>query len=234
MRPGRDYHLNASPRARLALWWAPLDVPEATLSRLTSCLSPEEAKRGERFVRPLDRERFAARRGWLRHLLARELLCAPGEVPIVAAPGGKPHLAGLGLRFSLSHSSGMALYALSWEMEVGVDLEEIREASEFEGIAARLFSRAERTAIASLDPPRRLEASFQCWASKEAYVKGLGTGITFPLDTLDVYGGDREYTTVSGWSVQQIDVAPGFAAAVAAENLSAWVPRVPRRLALTD
>ena len=115
-------------------------------------------------------------------------------------------------------------------MEVGVDVEAIRATADVDGIAARFFSRAEQRALASLPRAQRLAASFHCWTRKEAYVKGIGTGLSFPLRNVDVWDGSRRPATVSGWSVHQVDVSPEFAAAVAGAGLGNCVPEVPRRL----
>jgi 4'-phosphopantetheinyl transferase len=227
VRAGTD---EAQAGAGLSLWWAPLDISATALRGVSSCLSPEERQRADLFRRSLDRARFLAARGWLRRLLASQLLCAPGEVRIDTGDGGKPMLACSDLRFSAARSAGVALYATSWRMDVGVDVEAIRATANIDGIAARFFSPAEQRALASLPPAQRLAASFQCWTRKEAYVKGIGAGLAFPLRTVDVWAGGRERVTVSGWSVHQVDMAPGFAAAVAGAGTGAWVPKVPQKL----
>jgi 4'-phosphopantetheinyl transferase len=221
---------DAQAGAGLSLCWAPLDISATALRGLSSCVSPEERQRADLFRRPLDRARFLAARGWLRRLLASQLLCAPGEVPIVTGDSGKPMLACSDLCFSAARSAGIALYAMSWTMDVGVDVEAIRATADMDAIAARFFSPAEQRALASLPPAQRLAASFQCWTRKEAYVKGIGAGLTFPLRTVDVWAGGRQPVMVSGWSVHQVDVAPGFAAAVAGAGIGAWVPNVPCKL----
>jgi 4'-phosphopantetheinyl transferase len=227
VRAGTD---EAQAGGGLSLWWAPLDISATALRGLSSCLSPEERQRADGFHRPLHRARFLAARGWLRRLLASQLLCSPGEVRIVTGDSGKPGLASSDLCFSAARSAGIALYATSWSMDVGVDVEAIRATADIDGIAARFFSRDEQRALASLPPAQRLAASFQCWTRKEAYVKGTGSGVTVPLRTIDVWDGGRERVTVSGWSVHQVDVAPGFAAAVAGADIGAWVPKVPQKL----
>jgi 4'-phosphopantetheinyl transferase len=115
-------------------------------------------------------------------------------------------------------------------MDVGVDVEAIRATADIDGIAARFFSPAEQRALASLPPAQRVAASFQCWTRKEAYVKGIGAGLTVPLRTVEVWAGGRQRVAVSGWSVHQVDMAPGFAAAVAGAGIGAWVPNVPQEL----
>jgi 4'-phosphopantetheinyl transferase len=212
------------------LWWAPLDVSAPALRGLTACLSCEERQRADRFHSSLDGGRFLAARGWLRRLLASQLLCAPGEVRIVSGEDGKPRLPDSDLCFSAARSAGIAVYATSWRMDVGVDVEAIRATADVDGIAARFFSPAEQRALASLPPAQRMAASFQCWTRKEAYVKGTGAGLSFPLRTVDVWVGGRQRAVVSGWSVHQVDLAPGFAAAVAGADLGDWVPNVLRKL----
>jgi 4'-phosphopantetheinyl transferase len=215
---------------RLSLWWVRLDGPSSVLRELTESLSAEERGRADRLERELERDRFLAARGWLRRLLARELGCAPAEVTIVADEGGKPRVADAPLRFSAARSEGLALYATSWHTEVGVDVEAIRTPVDVEGIAARFFSPGERRALEMLPAERRVTAAFHCWTRKEAFVKGIGAGVSFPLAGVDVWAGDGRPVTVSGWSIQQVDVAAGFAAAVAGADLGDWVPALPRRL----
>jgi 4'-phosphopantetheinyl transferase len=211
----------------VSLWWVALDGPRSAERELEAQLAPGERRRADRFLRPLDRRRFVVARGSLRRLLASQLGCAPREVPIVTDGRGKPGLAGSELRFSISRSAGVALYALSWTMEVGVDVEAIQESADLDRIAARFFSAAERRALASLPAGRRRLAGFQCWTRKEAYAKGTGDGITLPLADTHV-GIDGCCTVGTDWSVHQIDVAPGFVAAVAGSEVGAWVPRAPR------
>lgn len=215
---------------RLSLCWSPLDVSPAELDRLTSIVSREERHRADRLRSPLDRKRFLAARGQLRLLLADQLSCSPGEVPIVTGQGGKPGLQGTDLRFNASRSSGTALFAISWETDVGVDIEAVRQTTDVVDVAARFFTPAEQAGLASLPPSQRLRASFQCWACKEAYVKGVGAGLTLPVSTLDVFSPGRQPMTVSGWTVHQVDVAGDFVAAVAGTGLAGWSPRVPRRV----
>ncbi len=63
-------------------------------------------------------------------------------------------------------------------------------------------------------------------------MKGTGAGITFPLQTVDVWGGGRQPAIFSNWSVYEVDVAPGYAAAVAGAGLGERVPKAPHKLDL--
>jgi 4'-phosphopantetheinyl transferase len=209
--------------AGVSVWLARLDVSASTLRDLAACISSEERQRTAHLHRPLDRQRFVAARGWLRHLLASQLGCAPTDVRFVTGEHGKPRLASDDLCFSAARSAGVALYATSPTVEVGVDVEAIRPMPDIDRIAARFFSPTEQRAIAELSPAHRLAAFFQCWTCKEAYVKGVGTGLDFPLHAVDVWADASQRATVDGWSVCQVQVLPGFAGAVAAADLDEWV-----------
>lgn len=210
----------------LSLWWAPLDLPVETFRRLTACLSEEERHRAAQYRNPVNADSFSAARGWLRHLLGHQLECPPNEVRMITGEHGKPRLVDADLRFNASRSSTTALYVTSPTREVGVDIEAIRSTVDvdLEAMAAKFFSAAERAALASLVPGPRLTAAFQCWTRKEAYVKAVATGLTVPIDTIEV--GVEGVTTVSDWAVHQVDVAPGFAAAFAAHRYEGPSPNV--------
>jgi 4'-phosphopantetheinyl transferase len=210
---------------RVSLCWAPLDVSDSVLAELTASLSAQERRRAGDLHRDRLRRRFIAAHGWLRHLLADQLDCAPQEVRIITGERGKPEVAGSDLCFSVARSAGIGLYATSWAGPVGVDLEAIRETVDIEGIAGRFFSSAERHALASVPEQDRLRAGFECWTCKEALVKATGTGITIGLDRVDVGVGPR-HPPFSGWAIHEVDVAPGFAAAVAGAGLGASPPPV--------
>jgi 4'-phosphopantetheinyl transferase len=225
--------LAVAPGPGVTVWWAPLELRGPALRSVASCLSAEEQRHACRFHRTRDRARFEAARGWRRRLLARELGCAAADVSIVTDAGGKPRVADCDLHFSAARSGALAVYATSWDMDVGVDVEEIRPVDELSGIAARFFTRAEQDDVVSLPPAERLAALFDCWTRKEAYVKGTGAGLTFPIDTADVWRDGGHAVRVSGWSIHRVDLTAGYAAAVAGDDAGGWFPSAPRRLNTT-
>ncbi len=206
----------------VAIWLLALDGDEPFS---TDDLSAAERERVERFTHQRDARRFALTRITLRRLLADELRCARADVEIVLEPGGKPRLAGAELEFSIARSSGLALIAVSRGMEIGVDIEAIRPRG-VERVAARFFTQDECRELASLASARRHAAAFQCWARKEAYVKGTGEGIAGgSLNAAQVgIGGCR---AVGPWTVRDVGVPTGFVAALAtrtAEGGRTWNP----------
>jgi 4'-phosphopantetheinyl transferase len=203
------YSLNlAMERARLGGFWA--------------ILSADERDRAARFRAERDRERFVIRRGTLRELLALYLDEAPERIRFCVNRFGKLSLPGSRLRFNLSHSHGMALYAITEGREVGCDIERSDPRFAAEHIPERLFSAREASALRALPAVLQTEAFFRCWTRKEAYVKARGHGLSIPLDSFDVSLAPGEPATLlhgcEGWSVRAFEPVPDHPAAIVAEG----------------
>src|SRR5262249_6355085 len=129
------------------LWLAPLDPPERRLSALAETLCPEERQRAARFYFPEHRRRFTAARRTRRSILGGSAPLAPPELEFCYGPMGKPSLAEScrpgALRFNLSHSGELALYAVTLGRELGVDIEQERPLSDMEAMARSVFAPAE-------------------------------------------------------------------------------------------
>jgi 4'-phosphopantetheinyl transferase len=100
------------------------------LAELTTILSPGERERAKRFLHTVDRDRFVLRRGILRAILSQYLAVAPSKVRFAYGRYHKPFLArgsyDLRLSFNLAHRRGIALYAVTSQGAVGVDIEYVK------------------------------------------------------------------------------------------------------------
>jgi len=191
-------------------------------------LSDAERQRASRFLFDRDRDRFIVGRARLRQLLAARLGTRPESVELVYGAHGKPALArrfaDADLHFNVSHCDDVTLYAFSCGREIGVDVEAVRVIREADDIAGRFFSRRENQAYRALEPRDRPLGFFQCWTRKEAFIKALGDGLSYPLDRFDVSltpGEPAEILRVEamsgdccGWRMESLSPAPGFVAAV--------------------
>lgn len=174
--------------AEVHLWRMRLDLPDACVSSLRRLLSPDEQARADRYRFDRDRRRYVVGRGVLRRLLGYYVGEEPGRLRFHYGAMGKP-LAVEGaphLRFNLSHSQGLALYAVTSECELGVDIEALRPLADAESIALRFFSASESAALRRLPESQRIEGFFNCWTRKEAWLKAVGDGLSRPLSDLDV------------------------------------------------
>jgi 4'-phosphopantetheinyl transferase len=208
------------------VWCADLDIEPPALERLAAHLSSEERVRAARFVSPTDRNRFTVARAILRELLGGYLQLPPANICIEAAPHGKPALPNApgvpDLRFNLSHSHGLALYAFALQREIGIDVEKIRPEFVTEEIGERFFSARERDGLRRLPSELRSEAFFLCWTRKEAYIKARGEGLHIPLDSFDVTLTPNEAAVLTSidsdrWELHCFQPRPGFVAALVVE-----------------
>ncbi|WP_271253861.1 4'-phosphopantetheinyl transferase family protein [Pseudanabaena sp. Chao 1811] len=174
----------------LQLYQARLDISEIECDRLWKLLSEDERSRADRFKRENLRRNFVAARGNLRIILAQWLGCKPKAIQFSYSDRGKPYLQNSkGIYFNLAHSQDFAIYVVSSDREVGIDLEYINPQCDIEGIAQRYFSPSEYEVIKGLgdrDPSLAVQAFYQAWTLKEAYGKATGQGITNILEGLDV------------------------------------------------
>lgn len=214
------------------VWRASLDLPSRDRVAFQETLAPDELDRARRFIVPEARDRFVVARGLLRSILGRYLAIDPGDVSLASGRNGKPELAGAGgragLRFNMSHSQGLALYAVALDRETGVDLEHVRAGLDFEAIAHRCFARRELAAFRSVPEDRQAEAFYQWWTRKEAYLKARGDGLVDGLDLIDVSPLLNEVASRPGlladreaaveWSLMDVRVHPRFVAALAVEG----------------
>ncbi|MFB7501139.1 4'-phosphopantetheinyl transferase family protein [Streptomyces sp. NPDC056161] len=197
------------------LWLVHADPRAAPTS-----LDAGERRRALSFTRPEIRSRYVSAHTALRRLLAERLGVAPGQVaftrepcPVCGAPHGRPAVAGGTAHFSLAYSGGLCLIALA-DTPVGVDMECIPSPRVVAGLVPELHP-SERAELAALPEDERALAFARTWVRKEAYLKGLGTGLARGL-TLDYVGtGPTPTAGLPGWTVEDVTVDVSRAAAVA-------------------
>jgi len=222
-------------RGTVHVWQARLDQFAGRQGQMLELLSADERERAGRFHFADDRSHFIAARALLRTLLGRYLDLPPHQLSFTYGTYGKPALAGEGesraLRFNVSHSHGVALYAVARERDVGVDVEYVRREVVGESIAERFFSAREVATLRALPAEVQPQAFFNCWTRKEAFIKAKGEGLSFPLDRFEVSLDPKEPAALvsvrddpreaSRWSLQALPVEEGYAAALAVEG-HAW------------
>jgi 4'-phosphopantetheinyl transferase len=240
---------DAPPGVRLQsdeihLWCVWLDDPRA-VKDLLAVLSEDERERAARFAKELFRDRFVVGRGMLRAILAKYLAAEPRELQFRYSDYGKPVLAppwgSHGLRFNLSHCEGLGLLAVA-AREVGTDVEHVRPVSDMSQLVERCFSAEEKARWRQLPREAQPMAFFRAWTRKEAWLKAVGCGFSFPLDEVGVTFAPGEPARVlsvrgdaakaAAWSLDSCEPAPGHVAAVAVHGMPPtrvsrwrWEPR---------
>jgi len=215
------------PRGAVHAWFARLNCDDAF--RFASLLSSDEISRAERFRFAPDRNRFVATRGLLRLLLSRYADCKPELLKFAYTAYGKPWLTvpenSSRISFNVSHSSDLALFGITRERRIGVDVEAISHAIEGEKLAARFFNAAELSAIRSASDS--CAEFYRYWVAKEAYTKAVGRGLSIPLhefqvdrsaEKVIVPDGLVEESNAISWSVCELSAPAGYVAALSVEG----------------
>jgi 4'-phosphopantetheinyl transferase len=199
-----------------------LDYLDHDLGRLSALLDPDEIDRARRFRFEESRRRYITRRGRLRELLSLYVDEAPERIRLTANEFGKPFLKGSDVQFNVSYSKHVGLVAVSPGKKVGCDIEWRDPGFPSADIAQAFFSPAEVRAYREVDPSQRVEAFFNCWTRKEAYIKARGWGLSLPLDSFEVSVVPGQPAKLlggcAGWSVKGFEPIAGFEAAVVAEG----------------
>jgi 4'-phosphopantetheinyl transferase len=161
--------------------------------------TPGEAARAARFRTPDLQRRYLRSHAALRAILARY---TEARLDFAVTEHGKPFLpAAPDVKFNLSHSGEMALVAVAREVEIGVDIERFRPMPDYRDIAERFFPASQADAVTD-------EADFfRRWVRLEAVAKATGEGL---------YALGAELA--GEWTIEELDAAPGYAAAVAARR----------------
>lgn len=211
------------------------------LARMAGVFEAEEARHPRLSVADIERAQTIkdenAGRIWrasrIATRIALERVAGQGlrQVPFEIEPGGRPVLSGGRAHFSISHTGGAALIAVSKEIPVGIDLERTDRTLKMSAerrrrvVAASGRFSAQRTFSADTDAD-----VIAAWVRLEAVAKALGTGIGRLLTREGVVGGGEvpeAGTAPYAIAVRDLDIDPHHLGAVAAE-------RLPEKLAIEN
>ncbi|WP_051928059.1 4'-phosphopantetheinyl transferase family protein [Nitrosococcus oceani] len=213
------------------VWIARLDSTPRERELLQKILGADERKRAQSFVYEADYCRYIAGRGILRSLLANYLGLRPEVITFAYGSYGKPRLAyplaESDLRFNLSHAGAWIVYAIAHRREVGIDIELLQRDVAWRALVPWVFSATEQAALSETPADQKMEAFFQGWTRKEAYLKGCGDGLSHPMNSFEVPLAPMKspsLVNIGGrgrWWLHAIDSIAGYAGALAVEGVPA-------------
>ena len=217
--------------ASVHVWLANISSLEHCAASFAALIGADERERGSAFHSPLDRARHLVTRGALRALAGHYLDTPPTALRFERGTFGKPAIANPGaapLAFNVSHSGDVVLLAFARAGELGVDVERWNPRlgdAERVRIAESVFSDPERATLERMSSSAQREHAFySLWSRKEAYLKGTGAGISGGLSHVDISMDEvarvvedrRDARAVDRWTLCDLDVGPGYSAALAA------------------
>ena len=210
------------------VWTVSLATPAIEVERLYTLLSHDERVRAGRFCFVEHANRYTVARANLRRILSRYIDTAPELLRFEYTANGKPFVANGPIHFNLSHSSDVAVVAVTRDREIGIDVEQIRRDNDLLEIAEHYFAPEERAALRLLSAEERCFGFFRCWTRKEAYLKARGDGMSLDLHAFSVSLGPNEPAALIAsaegpaelqrWKFANLELHDGYAAALAVEG----------------
>lgn len=221
---------------RVHVWRLPVASLVDWAEERTQTLTTREREKILRKHRREDAERETVARVGLRVLLGGYLGRGAGNIVFGTEMRGKPVLADSPaevprIEFNVSHSGAWVMMAFSMGIPLGIDVEQYREIERDELISG-FFSAPEQASWKSVSKDYQRQVFFEAWTRKEAYLKGLGVGLTKALDSFAVELDpearpailwDREHPRAgSEWRLEDVSPEVGYAGTLAAAASEEW------------
>ena len=193
------------------------------LTTYRQLMSDDELERSNHFKFDHLRDFHVFCRGTLRRILSGYLAVSPDTIRFLYGENGKPFLATeAALQFNVSHSGSLFVCAVSSNLTIGVDVEEIRPLDDMTSIATHFFSPAEQRHLAKIPEENRTHAFYECWTRKEAVIKATGEGVSRLLDSFEVAFGPGATAQLMhiddnhspSWQMASFEPHPGYVGAV--------------------
>lgn len=222
----------------------PADVADPLLvDRYLAALSPEELDRLTRFGMARLRHPYLVTRALVRDVLSRYAGISPAEWQFTANRYGRPEIASpaayAAWRFNLSHTDGLIVLAVSRDVELGVDVENVERRWSGVALAERYFAPTEVAELLAQPEAAHRETFFAYWTLKEAYIKARGMGLAIPLAQFSYSLSDPERPTISfdaalgddpqAWQFLQLRPTPRHRVALAIQRSPAMPVMVRTR-----
>jgi phosphopantetheinyl transferase len=180
--------------ANVFLWQIELDrwLPTEAVWGAMRLASDHELERVHRFRNPSDGLRFLGCRVALRCVLAQMTKQHPSALRFRHGAAGKPYLSSGDVSFSVSHSDGRGVIAVTRRASIGIDIERRRHLDDRSALARAVFSQREFEEFEQSGSTS--ETFLQVWTRKEALVKSTGEGVqamggySVPVRALDACG----------------------------------------------
>lgn len=214
----------AGPPARcvtsptIDLWSVSLSEGVRSREWALELLAADELERARGFRDASALDNFAITRAALRVLLATQTGGDPRAVQLAYGPAGRPEFpAEPGLRFSVSHTAGVAIIGLARDFSIGVDVEARCDPIRARRLASRFLPGAEAKELLAREDEALVTAFLCAWTATEAVVKTLGGGlVTAPGASMPQLGLPQSSRRLAvphcpapeGWALHHLELAP--------------------------
>jgi len=172
------------------VWLCDLKQLSGNINNFYSILSEDERDRADKLKVDDKKQQYIITRGTLRQRLGLLTNIEPEYFVFEHLEHGKPVLVNdaryADIKFNVSHSHDLALIAISQKQNIGIDIEKINHESNHQALMTRFFSKSEQAEFQTIQEKNMAKAFCACWTRKEAFIKAIGSGVSYGLDKFDV------------------------------------------------
>ncbi len=213
-------------RNSVLIWKTDLDINNDIKFLFNNILSLDEQTRANQFIKDKLKNRFTVSRTSLRLILSHFLATTPSDIIFTYSKFGKPEIIKQqnpkNIKFNVSHSENTAIFALSLERPVGIDIEQIHQIDNYLKISQRFFSKQETAALSKQPENIKKLEFFKIWTRKEAVIKTSGKGLFQELKSFSTVTDNKKQTKVqineTTYIVKDLKSNPKYTAAICLEG----------------
>lgn len=211
------------PENATHIWLVKMGEQLENLTYFQSILSDEEKSKVNNYKFSRDQQCSIISRACLRIFLGCYFDSEPSLIRLKKTKYGKPFLRSEpNIYFNVSHTNELVLYSFTKIAPIGIDVEYIEQNLAFHDLSNMFFAKNEINKLKELDGEELRLSFFRCWTRKEAFVKAVGEGLSFPLNKFEVtLLGDEPVCVLSenrlskkNWSLHSFTPRTGYESAV--------------------
>lgn len=220
-------HINELAKNTTHIWRVKLTEQLINITYFQSLLNADEITLAQSYFFRKNSHCSIISRACLRILLGNYLKCDPSSIILHKNKHGKLFLsAEPDFFFNVSHTDEFILYAFTKMAPIGIDIEDTRRDIKFLDVARLFFAKGEMEKLNRLSENDLRSAFFRVWTKKEAFIKAVGNGMSFPLKQFEVTALMEEspcilsinQKTQHNWLLQSFIPEIGYQAAFSQKN----------------
>lgn len=157
--------------------------PADLINQYAKILSNEEIEKRNHFAFNSLKNLFEQSHILLRLILSKYIGCDPQKIDYIYNDYGKPFLKynPTNIQFNMSHSNEFITFGIRKDVAIGVDIEQIKHIHFSEEMFDSVLTCREKKILKKKTDIEKNLLFLKAWTCKEAFVKAVGHGLSFPL-----------------------------------------------------
>ncbi len=170
------------------IWRFNLDPVKSFNEFFINLLSDEEKKQVEKIKLGDVKNRSIISKAIIKNIISNYLGLNIKQIIFSYNEFGKPvipeRINSFRLNFNISHSGDLGLIAITRKNLIGIDVEKMNELDQIDDIINLCFTETEKYMLSCLESTEKKEVFYKIWTGKEAFIKAIGKGFSFPLKNI--------------------------------------------------